>query len=374
MLRTRRHNPGLAERSAFTLLELLVVIVIIATLISILFVGFGAARRAANAAGDRQAVSGLDLAVTQFRNDNGFEPPLVFDGEPIEMTTGRMPEATQSGMGEGPVFEVDTNRWVVSVWDAGAEDDLEILRQRDASSGMRLGGTGGQSAWADPRYSKYALAYYLAGSLPAIVDGKDGLGMYEPQAGGGFRGVGAVVGRGRTTVDPYVDTDSKSVNLVANYVEPSEPMEHGGVSVMDQGQIDAFTTDSLARFRTALTDRNGIAYRYYRWEHGRYDSTKMETVVERTSDLNIPAVLVDPTLYRETLDDPMSVVDVTGGNPELRGAKYAIVGAGEDGLFGTEALSVIQEALGRGASGMSPEAEAELRRQVQQDNVVEVGG
>ncbi len=372
MLQTRRNNLGRAERGAFTLLELLIVIVIIVTLISILFVGFGAARRAANAAGDRQAVSGLDLAVTQFRSDNSFEPPLVFDGEPLEMTAGRKPEATQSGMGEGPVFEVDTDRWVVSVWDAGAEDDLEILRQRDAS-GDTLAGMSGQSSWADPRYSKYALAYYLAGALPEIVDGVEGLGMYEPRAGGGFRGVGAVIGRGRKTVDPYVDTDSKSVNLAQSYVEPNEYAEHGGMA-LDQGGIDSVTTDSLARFRTALTDRNGVAYRYYRWEHGRYDSTKMETVVERTSDLNIPAVLIDPTLYREVLDDPMSDVDVTGGDPELRGAKYAIVGAGEDGLFGTEAIGVIQDALGRGVSGMSAQAEAELRRQVQQDNVVEVGG
>ena len=49
-------------------------------------------------------------------------------------------------------------------------------------------------------------------------------------------------------------------------------------------------------------------------------------------------------------------------------------GAGEDGLFGTEAIGVIQDALGRASGGISAQAEAELRRQVQEDNVVEVGG
>ncbi|MFI4896250.1 MAG: type II secretion system protein [Phycisphaerales bacterium JB059] len=371
MLRTRRDNPGSAQRQAFTLLELLVVIAIIATLISILLVGFGAARRAAKAAGDRQAVAGLGLAVTQFRSDNDFVPPLVYDGDPISMTTGRAPKATDDAGGEGPVFEVEPNRWVVSVWDAGKTEDLEVLRQRD--DGGLIHGTTGQDAWADPRYSKYALAYYLAGSLPEEVDGVSGLGMFEPLASGGFRGVGAVIGRGRTTVEPYIATDTSSVNLAQSYVDKNEPREHGAAMEMSPGEIDSFTTDSEARFRTAVTDRNGVAYRYYRWEPGRYDSDQGQYVVERTADLNIPAALINPVLYREFLDDPETEIDLTEGDTRLRGATYAIVGAGEDGLFGTEHIEVILEALGRDGATLSAEGEAELRRQVQQDNVVEVG-
>ena len=371
MLRTRRDNPGSDARGAFTLLELLIVIVIIATLVSILLVGFGAARRAARAAGDRQAVSGLSLAVTQFRSDNDFGPPLVFDGEPILMTTGRPPEATADASAEGPVLEVEPNRWVASVWDAGKTDDLEILRQRDESGLVH--GTMGQDAWADPRYSKYALAYYLAGALPEEVDGVSGLGMFEPTASGGFRGVGAVIGRGRTTVDPYIDTDTSSVNLAQAYVDKDEPREHGAPTSMTPAQIDSFTTDAKARFRTAVTDRNGVAYRYYRWEPGRYDSSQGRYVVERTADLNIPAALINPVLYREFLDDQETEIDLTEGDTRLRSATYAIVGAGEDGLFGTEHIEVILESLGRDGSSLSAEGEAELRRQVQEDNVVEVG-
>jgi len=379
VLHMRRNNP----RNAFTLLELLVVIVIIATLISILLVGFGAARRAARAAGDRQAVSGLDLAVTQFDNDNGFIPPLVFDGEPQEMTATRKPEATEAAGGEGPVFEVEPDQWVVSVWDAGSEDgdDLEVLRQRNMNTGEPLAMNSGQEAWADPRYSRYALAYYLAGALPAEVDGVDGLGMYRPQEGGGFRGVGAVVGRGRTTVDPYIETGAASVNIKQNYVDANEYAEHG-LPVLTQDEANDVATDSLGRFRTAVTDRNGVAYRYYRWEKGRRDGNlpdgRPNIVVERTLDLNIPAALTDPALRFEGLSatsDAELEIDVTAGDTELRGARYAIVGAGEDGLFGTEDIDVILEALGRSAgTSLSEEGQAELRRQVWKDNVMEVGG
>ncbi len=365
----RRNNP----RSAFTLLELLVVIVIIATLISILLVGMGAARRAAQAASDRQAVSGMSLGVTQFKQDHAFIPPLVFDGEPLELTTTRRPESTTTAGGDGPVYSVDTNRWVVSIWDAGSGDDAEILRQRDRNTGVPLALPGGQSAWADPRYSKFALAYYLAGALPAEVDGVEGLGMYQPQESGGFRGVGAIVGRGRTTYEPYIDTGSSNVNLAQTYVDANEYAEHGGV-VIDQSGIDTITSDTLSRFRTAVTDRNGVPYRYYRWEQGRMDSVAGKIVKVRTLDLNIPAALTDPVLRRQGLDDPISEVDVTAGDTKLRGARYAVVGAGGDGLFGTEAIEVILESLGRSGSSPNAEVEAGLRRQVWQDNVVEVGG
>lgn len=368
MQSTRQHNP---ER-AFTLLELLVAIVIIATLISILVVGFGAARRAANAAGDRQAVSGLALGVTQFDQDHGFEPPLVFDGQPHENTTGMVvPQATQDAGGEGPVYEVDTDRWLVSVWDAGQDQDAEILRQRDGMTGSLLGSNTDQGAWADPRYSKYSLAYYLAGALPAEVDGVDGLGMFEPQQSGAFRGVGAVVGRGRTTYEPYIETGSSSVNITQNFVDANEYAEHGLAIPNDPGSI---ATDNLGRFRTAVTDRNGIAYRYYRWESGRMDPMQGRVVIERTQDLNIPSALTDPVLRREGLDNPMMAMDVTGGDTQLRSARSAIVGAGDDGLFGTEDIGVILEALGRSSPPSTEEGIAELRRQVWEDNVVEVGG
>lgn len=357
--------------SGFTLLELLVVIVIIATLVSILLVGFGAVRRAANAAGDRQAVAGLALGLTQFKQDHGFEPPLVFDGQPQENTTGVLPRATQDAGGEGPVFEVEPGRWLVSVWDAGQSRDAEILRQRNGMTGSTLASTSGQGAWADPRYSKYALAYYLAGALPAEVDGVDGLGMFQPQESGGFRGVGAVVGRGRTTYEPYIDIGSSSVNIAQNFVDANEYAEHGLAIPNDPGSI---ATDSLGRFRTAVTDRNGVAYRYYRWESGRFDPAQGRVVVERTQDLNIPAALTDPVLRRQGLDNPATDLDVSGGNTKLRSARSAIVGAGEDGLFGTEDISVILEALGRSSAPATEEGVAELRRQVWEDNVVEVGG
>ena len=92
-------------------------------------------------------------------------------------------------------------------------------------------------------------------------------------------------------------------------------------------------------------------------------------------DLNIPPVLTDMLLFGQQIGaipglppgvtDPEQI-DVTGGNAQLRNAKWAIVGAGADGYFGTEPMSE----LDRGGAAQSPEDVARIRSQAQEDNVV----
>ncbi len=362
-------NPaaGLGRRG-FTIIEILIVIGIITVLVSLVVVGLSAARRAARAAGDSQAVSSLKMATDQFKTDHSFLPPLVYDGDPMGGSGGnRAPRATRDAGGDGPVFDVTqggVQRWLVSVWDPGARDDLQFLRQRD-SSGLPDASGVGQDAWSDPRYSKFALAYYLAGALPEYVDGIEGAGMLEPLASGGFRGVGAVVGRGRDRYDSYVDTGSPSVSIEDAYIEAGEADEHDGTNPM--------LTDADNRFRLSITDRGGRAYRYYRWEQGNTANLLSgDKLVMTSGDLNIPAPLLDPTLRLEFLNDPTTTTDLTGGDQQLRGAKYAIVSAGPNGVFGTETLDEIADALGRGVPS-TDEGKAGLRREAWLDNTVGVG-
>lgn len=356
------------DRRAFTMLEVLIVIGIITLLISLLIVGMSAARRAARAAGDRQAVSALSQATVQFKTDHSFPPPLVFDGDPLGGSGGAdMPRATRDAGGHGPVFDVTqggAQRWLVSVWDPGAREDLEFLRQRDAAGAPLATGTG-QDAWSDRRYSKFALAYYLAGALPEFVDGVEGAGMLAPQVSGAFRGVGAVVGRGRDRHESYVDTGSPSTSIEDSYIETSEAGEHGA------SNPDVMDDDN--RFRLAVTDRGGRAYRYYRWETGNVANLiGGDPLVKTTGDLNIPAALLDPELRFEFLNDPTTTADLTGGDPGLRRARYGIVGAGPNGVFGTEDLQVIADALGRSVP-TTDAGKVGMRREAWADNVTEVG-
>ncbi|MEZ6242932.1 MAG: type II secretion system protein [Phycisphaerales bacterium] len=355
-------------RGAFTMLEILVVIGIITVLVSLLIVGMAAARRAARAAGDRQAVSALSQETEKFKDDHSFFPPLVYDGDPLGGSGGSdMPRATRDAGGDGPVFQVSSGgvqRWLVSVWDPGAKEDLEFLRQRNASGEPDASGTG-QDAWSDPRYSKFALAYYLAGALPEFVDGIEGEGMLEPLTSGGFRGVGAVVGRGRDRFPSYVDTTSPSTSIEDTYIEESEADEHNGTNPS--------VSDNKNRFRLAVTDRAGRAYRYYRWEQGNTGNLALgDPLVKSTADMNIPAALLDPELRQQFLDDATTTADLTGGDAELRGAKYAIVGAGPNGVFGTEDLQYIADKLGRSLP-TTPEGKVGMRREAWADNVMEVG-
>ena len=106
--------------------------------------------------------------------------------------------------------------------------------------------------------------------------------------------------------------------------------------------------------RFELRDRNGVAYRYYRWEPGKPGTGEM---VDFPQDFNVPDLVGNP------FDDV-----------SLRGAKWAIVGAGPNGVFGdwTEggtgsAVRYWENQLGRASN------EPTLIRRAREDNVVEIG-
>lgn len=295
-IRTTSNAPRMtAARSGFTIVELGVSILVIAILIGLLLVGLNRMSRTAQSGAERANVIALRIAVEQFKNDFGFAPPLVKDGiiypPPAPPAD---PYATSPLMSSG-------GRNFVDVYRSDIASDVEFLQ--------------GDSGNPDMRFSVYSLPYYLIGVLDADYDGKDGLGFREPERDGTFRKAG-----GRL-FDPLFDAAGDSDRLVE--VD------------RDEGRFE-------------LRDRNGVAYRYYRW-----------LPVEREADMSVTELRRVPRL----LGDPAD-------NIALRDAEYAIVASGPNRVFGdraTETQEELEAELGRGKTIDQLEAEGRA------DNVVEVG-
>lgn len=283
-----RHNSKRpAARSGFTIVELGVSILVIAILIGLLLVGLNQLSRTAQSGAERANVIAMRIAVESFKNDFGFAPPLVKDGLTYPGKVAM----------DSPLTPPST----INVYRTDVPEDVEFLR-----------GDG-----ADPhlRFSVYSLAYYLVGVLDAEYDGQDGPGYREPNREGGFRTVG-----GRL-FDPKFDAADDADRLV---------------------EVDR----EEGRFE--LRDRNGIAYRYYRWLPDEAVSGQ-----DVTNLRNVPSLLGDPAQ-----------------NIALRDAEYAIVAAGPNRVFGeeqTEDVTTLRAELGGGGDI------ADLERLGRDDNVVEVG-
>ena len=385
--RARRQPP-----SAFTLVELIVAVAIIGLLVGILLVSLSAVFRNARNVADQQAVRSLAFATEQFREDMGFEVPLAFDGEPLRVAGPAVLDLGNivgTPAGTAPVYRNDNvspGVEFVAVYSRGEDRDFF----RGGSDRVTIAGTAAgndvvdpANPWQDARYSKFSLSIYLAGSLPAPVDGIDGAGMNRPKADGSFFGVGADAATSRDRFDGYIDPASGSVDSAPNYVERPEFAEHGRVAPADDTAL-AQRRDAR-RYSTALLDRYGRAYRYYRWEPGRNARDSLpgpnRGLVALPADLNIPAVLQNSTLVAKQFglvgldasdpSDPRQV-DATGDDAALRGATGAIVGAGPNGLFGTEDIALIALEFGEPTTGLSAAEQARLRERARSDNVVEV--
>lgn len=372
---TAQPRPSRVSRVGFTLIELLVGITIIALLAALLISGLSRAVQRARSASAQQSINALVLGVTQFENEFGFYPPLVHDGRVIsDGDMLRQPSAEIDGsQQDGPLVSIDSGdiqfeRLVV--WSEG--DDIDFFRRRTGQGQDPVELTQGSEwnddeAWGDIRYSKFALPYYLAGVGGKRLDGVAGPGFARPQVNGLFVGVGYPVGSTRDRYEPVVDADSESLKQVIGYFEAVEYAEHG---VSEPGM--PMPTDA----EVAYLDPWGRAIRYYRWEPGRFDDGRL--VVESTLDLNIPPVLIDPEVYAAVRNDPVLATDddvendLTGGDAELRSARFAVVSAGPDGLFGTEPIEEIARVL-RADEPTSLEGKAELRKRAMEDNVVGLG-
>ena len=92
-----KYFPKLApaiQRRAFTLVELLVVIGVIAMLVGLLIVGINAAQKRAQKMNTQFLLSSISQALSRFKSDHGYYPPML--GDPTELTASLGWPATAS--------------------------------------------------------------------------------------------------------------------------------------------------------------------------------------------------------------------------------------------------------------------------------------
>ena len=177
----KTHNrQGLSRGArAFTLVELLLSVAVIAVLVGLLIVGFRSTRAFARSVTDRAAVSNVREAVSKFTQEFGFAPPLVRDQHPAT-----------------PVWVEGTTTRRVAVYSISDPADLNILRPANIAA------PGSANPFEDRRFSERTLPYFLVGgcgvryygqgSVPSPevtelpVDGVPGPGFYKPRADGSF--------------------------------------------------------------------------------------------------------------------------------------------------------------------------------------------
>ncbi|QYU66114.1 hypothetical protein J4558_14020 [Leptolyngbya sp. 15MV] len=232
-----RFRPGRGMRlGAFTVIELLVAIVVIAVLLSILAVGLRLGFRSARSQADATAIASLKTSVTQFKQTLGFFPPLVRDNRYPSGATN-LPPLTGGPVAPVPIAAGSRPVVVSLSSDLSPAQSLSMQRflsHRD-SAGQPLTG-------ADWRFSTDSLAYYVVGALPALVDGVDGPGARAARRDGGFESAGR-------TLDAFFDLSKNS---------------------------RALYTEDLAAGRVELRDSGGTPIRYYRWLRGRFDPSTQQ--------------------------------------------------------------------------------------------------
>lgn len=380
---------------AFTLAELLVVILIIALLMGILLVAVGHARSIVGQKSAQASAQSIARGVQQFEQTFGFPPPLVQDG--LQSDGGgamTVPPAVIDRAGDTaspgrpvivpPAPASDRLRMVV-VYNPAYPANRRFLEGLDpATTGTpgdqdlinRYDPEGHEGLWrlTNQRYSKYSLGIYLAGAMPAAVDGVDGPGMVRPLADGTFEGVvadsnGEYETAGRTTsrerFEPFFDADSRGAKLTREYFDLDEYRENAG----DAGLSVNDPTMETDWRHAAVVDSEGKAYRYYRWEPL---SESYGLQISGTYMLNIPWVLLDDEALHDLNQTPADAgkIDLTAGNAKLRGARWAVVGAGPNGVFGTEPIETLRRVLNMSGGNVE---DWEVRAEAKSDNAVEVG-
>ncbi|MEQ9205787.1 MAG: type II secretion system protein [Phycisphaerales bacterium] len=382
---SKRSQWTSGQRDGFTLMELMLTLAIIVTLLGFLASALGRASESARQTASQRSAEAIATAVQQFRVEFGFLPPLVHDGElvsvgnpdyiPVRPDGSPYPDGPIEHQ-TGGVYDFGT----LVVWSKGYDFDFFRRRAGDATDEVELPAGGSwsiNSAWDDRRYSRYALAYFLTGALPRSVDGISGQGMTRPLENGGFANVGYPIGSTRDRFEPTLDLDRNGITVQTGYARPIELAEHDLAAPIDNllaTQVyDLYADEDLDRL-VALVDAFGTAFRYYRWEHGRYNENR-QLVIESSLDLNIPPLLLDPELLVEVMNDDSAnpLPDLTNGNLKLRQARFAIVGAGADRLFGTEPIEYLITELNQRDPQGDPLLIAQIRKLAMEDNVVAYG-
>ena len=350
MIRSAR---SIQARRAFSLVEILISILIIALLLSLAVVSYRAATVNARAAADRAAVNSMRIAVENFRREFGFLPPLVDDFDPVQQITGAADDPADG-------FAAPKLRQI------SALEDVEVLRgEYDLST------EAGQ-------YSLYSLPYYIVGALDRDVDGVDGPGFVKPLRRGAFDLVGLSLAAGYADQNDLETGNASIGGSIDTY---------GSFFDAERGGFEVYRDKESAPDVIEIRDRNGVALRYYRWLPDVENPDEFGLSEDDTSDLSTDdtdQINDDPTSpdfgtagvsagLRAYLNTPWMV-----GDPEteieLRSASYAIVAAGPNGVFGDETLQELADALAIDVTRLSDAGTlARAVREAAADNIVEVG-
>jgi type II secretory pathway pseudopilin PulG len=327
---------------AFTLLEVLASVFVIILLVGLLLFGVNRAITFAKRSGERQALTTMSIAITAFKDQFGFVPPLVKDVEAVTVRGGRT---------------------VISVYQPSDPDDRLFLRTQQNPPEAT-----DSNPFDDTRYSEFSLGFYLSGSCEAKllstssstipVDGVPGLGFMTPNADGSFD----------LPADYYrVTNDGVTRRLTGGKTESL--LDLSGKAI----KLAPFKVTGRDEPFSKLVDAQDVPYRFYRWIQGKPSVTNpAQLVVESVFDYNIPSLVgytIDPTLNPDMKIDPQFSLEE---GVKLRSATWAIVGAGPNKAFGDESPAVLSQLLGA-TLPTNRAAERILRARAAADNVVEVG-
>ena len=315
---------------AFTIVELLVSLLVISALMAILIVSGRAAIAYARNAADRQAAIAMRVGVIQFKTENGFFPPLTRDQYPVagsdRARVEDIPNSSPAGLRRIAVYDINVDRY------------KRVLMRSIGSGDTPVDGAawGSLTDYYDIRYSANSLAYYLIGALDEryggpnsdmTIDGRKGLGMFSPNRDGSFK------------IPTELANDANATVKLPRIYEP--------FFVPNNSSTKLFV-DSADIQNCQIRDRNDLPFRYYQWV--RDDGERNNAALNKY--LRVPVLVGDP------LKDE-----------RLRNAKFAIVGAGPNKLFGDESLPQIIQTLGLPLEI----SEVQARKKAMEDNVVEFG-
>lgn len=314
--------------NAFTLVELLVVITVIVIVIAIVLPMLGLSLRTARVSAEQQTVRSLAFGCVSFRDDMGFDVPVI-------------DEATN------PI---------------GTINNIPALRVLSPAALAQQQNNPNDWRGELRKHSTLSLPAFLLGAVDEtvnnrVLDGRAGpsIGRVSLVDSGPNRY--ATFDLGGRSFGPYYDKGRDSSRLRRDNLNP------GRNAVFTHAWADLGRTPSVSApgWPTAAGDMRWGGVRYYAWDNtsasAAFTAASAQALDLDVAARTIPPELLNPSFRQQAGGAPNRLE----ADPEFRAARWAVVSPGPDGLFGCEAE--------RQLLGLTEEQAARAR----EDNIVEIG-